>query len=252
MQFYVGLHQTSDAKHFDRAFISVTRLRRLKSPFFVVKDWIMDSGAFSTLRTHGGYPQPVEEYADEIARWVRVGQLRAVVTQDYMCEPFMLALTGLTVPEHQALTIERYDRLRALVSPSVYVMPVLQGYAPSDYVSHIAQYGHRLAPRAWVGVGSICKRNGTPAEVVALLRAIKQTRPDLRLHGFGLKITALESSTVCQYLDTADSMAWSFRARKHGWNQNDWREAEYFVREIELLLKRSDTDSLLPFEKEQQ
>ena len=52
MTFYVGLHQPHDAKHFPRCFISNNRLRHRKSGF-EVKDWILDSGAFTELATHG-------------------------------------------------------------------------------------------------------------------------------------------------------------------------------------------------------
>ncbi len=88
----MGLHQPSDAKHVDAAFISVNRLRRRKSAF-AVGDWIMDSGAFTTILAHGGYPDPPEVYAAEIKRWSRNGTLLAAVAQDYMCEPHMLART---------------------------------------------------------------------------------------------------------------------------------------------------------------
>jgi hypothetical protein len=231
VRFFIGLHQPSDARHFDAAFISVNRLRQRKGPF-AVGDWIMDSGAFSTILQHGGYPLGVDEYAAQIARWRQCGQLLAAVAQDFMCEPAMLARTGLTVSEHQRLTIERYDALLSLVD-DVYVMPVLQGYSPSEYVSHIEQYGARLTPGMWVGVGSVCKRNGDAAAIEAVLIAIHRVRPDLRLHGFGLKTTALRSGLVRELLHTADSMAWSFAARKKGRNANDWREAARFAAEID-------------------
>jgi hypothetical protein len=112
-------------------------------------------------------------------------------------------------------------------------MPVLQGYAPEEYVTHIRQYGERLAFGAWVGVGSICKRNSSPRAVEAVLLAIKGERPDLQLHGFGLKATALQSALVFDLLHTADSMAWSYSARKQGRNGNDWREAKRWMRGIE-------------------
>jgi hypothetical protein len=108
-------------------------------------------------------------------------------------------------------------------------MPVLQGYDPADYVSHIRQYGDRLARGAWVGVGSVCKRNGNKAAIEAVLWTIKKERPDLRLHGFGLKSTALGSSLVARLLHSADSMAWSFAARMTGRNGNDWREAARWI-----------------------
>ena len=231
MMFFTGQHQPSDAHHFDRAFISVNRLRSRRSPF-AVHDWIMDSGAFTQILKHGGYTEPVEVYAAEIRRWAENGNLLAAVAQDYMCEPHMLKLTGKSIAEHQALTIERYDALLACDTGGVYIMPVLQGYAPEDYVRHIDAYGARLARGAWVGVGSVCKRNGDPRAIERVLLAIKDARPDLRLHGFGVKTTALSSSLVNELLHTADSMAWSFAARREGRNPNDWREAQAWTDRI--------------------
>lgn len=231
MRFFTGLHQPSDAKHFDAAFISKNRLAKRKSAF-AVGDWIMDSGAFTTILTHGGYPEGVEVYASEIKRWSKNGNLLAAVAQDYMCEAHMLKITGMTIEQHQQLTIERYDALVNCDVGGVYIMPVLQGYAPEDYVRHIEMYGERLKHGAWVGVGSVCKRNGDPRAIERVLMAIKKARPDLRLHGFGLKSTALSSWIVRELLHTADSMAWSFSARKQGRNGNDWREAKRWTERI--------------------
>jgi hypothetical protein len=231
--FYVGLHQPSDAKRLDRAFISVNRLRTRRMPLGIGA-WIMDSGAFTELSTHGKYRHSVEHYAAEINRWAYDPALVAAVAQDYMCEPWIVAKTGLSVAEHQRLTIERYDELVPLVP--VYVMPVLQGYAPADYVQHLKMYGDRLAPGAYVGVGSVCKRNGDPAQVEAVLGAIKARCPDLRLHGFGLKTTSLARAEIRELLYSADSMAWSFAARWEGRNRNDWREAAAFSERIKAAI----------------
>jgi len=124
-----------------------------------------------------------------------------------------LLKTGMNVRQHQFLTIERYDQLIA-EDTGVYIMPVLQGYTPQSYVDHIRMYGDRLAHGAYVGVGSVCKRNASPSSIVQVLKAIKQERPDLRLHGFGVKTTALAWQEVRDNLESADSMAWSFAARK--------------------------------------
>jgi hypothetical protein len=223
VRFFTGLHQPSDCKHFDAAFVSVNRLRKRKGPF-AVGDWIMDSGAFTEISTHGHYRHGVAEYADQIRRWKGNGNLLAAVSQDWMCEPWIIERTGLSVPEHQRLTVERYDALLA-EDTGVYILPVLQGFAPEDYVRHIRMYGERLAPGQWVGVGSVCKRNGDPRAIASVLLAIRQERPDLKLHGFGLKTTALANPLVRSMLHTADSMAWSFHARINGRNGNDWREA---------------------------
>lgn len=190
----------------------------------------MDSGAFTEVTTHGGYRDSPEVYAVQVERWRANGQLVAAVSQDYMCEPFVLERTGLTVADHQRLTIERYDALRRLCT--AYLLPVIQGYLPEHYRAHVKAYGDRLAPGAWVGVGSVCKRNGRASEMAAVLRAVKDVRPDLRLHGFGAKLTALQSTEVRSLLYSADSMAWSFAARKSGGDANDWREAKRFENRI--------------------
>jgi hypothetical protein len=233
MRFYVGLHQPSDARRFDCAFVSVNRIRGRKKPIGAGA-WIMDSGAFTEIATYGRYRSSVAEYAAEINRWADDHALVAAVAQDYMCEPFILAKTGLSVEEHQRLTIERYDALVALVDPRVYVMPVLQGYTITDYLHHLEMYGDRLKRGAYVGVGSVCKRNTDVGQIERILTAIKRARPDLRLHGFGLKTTALSSWVVWDLLYSADSMAWSFAARRQGRNANDWREAKAFIDRIKV------------------
>ena len=226
VRFFVGMFNLCDVgKLHHPSFVSVNRLRNRKGPF-AAHDWIMDSGAFSTISQHGGYPHPVSEYAAQIKRWSTNGQLLAAVAQDYMCEQHMLERTGLSIADHQRLTIERYDELLRCDCGGITIMPVLQGYAPQDYVSHIRQYGARLYSGMWVGVGSVCKRNGNVSAIEEVLLAIQRERPDLRLHGFGLKSTALRSALVNDALHSADSMAWSFAARIAGRNGNDWKEAK--------------------------
>lgn len=231
MRFYCGLHQPSDARHLDRCMVSINRLRDRRSDF-PAHEWMLDSGAFTEVARHGGFTTTIAEHADLIRRWARCGRLVAAVAQDYMSEPFALAATGLTIPDHQRLTIERYDALLSLVT-GVYVMPVLQGYAPADYTQHVRDYGYRLAEGAWVGVGSVCKRNGDPGAIAAVLRAIRTERSDLRLHGFGVKLTALSDPVVRGQFYSADSMAWSWAARREGRNANDWREAVAFAERVE-------------------
>lgn len=232
--FYVGLHQPNHAKHFSRACISINRLRTRKKPV-ECNDVLVDSGAFTELEKHGHYRHGVEEYAAQIRRLHDGGivNISAAVGQDYMCEPWMLEKTGLNIPTHQRLTIERYDALLACSLP-FHILPVLQGYDPQDYVRHLRDYGDRLTPDMWVGVGSVCKRQGRPEKVLEVLWAIKSARPDLRLHGFGVKITSLLHSGVRDLLHTADSMAWSSAARWSGGGQNSWQEALKFAKRIEV------------------
>jgi hypothetical protein len=230
--FFIGCPSPAKARHFERCMISINALRKRQSDF-IANDWILDSGAFSELSRFSHYRHSVEEYAGEIARWSRCGNLQAAVSQDYMCEPFILVRTGLTIADHQRLTIERYDALLPLVS--VPLMPVLQGFRVSDYLAHLDAYGSRLAPGAWVGVGSVCRRNSRPDEVADILRAIKNKRPDLRLHGFGLKLTALESREVRECLHSSDSMAWSYPARYGKGNDSIETADEYLARVRQAL-----------------
>lgn len=232
MKFYIGLHHPNDAQHFDRCFISVNALRDRKKKPVPCNEWILDSGAFSEIAQYGRFRESPAEYATEVNRLAACNPgLKIAVSQDYMCEPVMLEKTGLTVADHQRLTIERYDELLPLVKP--YLMPVLQGYSVRDYLNHIDQYGKRLAHGMYVGVGSVCKRNVNMREIEGILSAIKNKRPDLRLHGFGIKRTALQSGVVRGCLESADSMAWSFAARWEGRNRNGWREAKAFAKAIE-------------------
>lgn len=156
----------------------------------------------------------------------------AAVTQDYMCEEFVLGKTGLSIEQHQQSTIARYDSLLKLIDGAVYLMPVLQGYAPQDYVQHLRMYGDRLPNGAWIGIGSVCKRNGNPRAIEAVLLAIYQERPDLRLHGFGIKKTALGSGIVRDLFWSADSQASSFNERATGGNANCPLAAMQYASEI--------------------
>ena len=243
MIFFPGIHQPCDARHLPTAFISVNRLRTRKGPF-AAGDWILDSGAFSTIAKHGCYPEDSDTYSSEIQYWGNngSGNLLAAVAQDWMCEDEQLARTGarvgdgspLAVHHHQVFTLVRYECLLMQNCGGVYIMPVLQGRSYGDYRNHIDMYeanGH-LPHGAWVGVGSICKRNRDPMAIYMILTLILDKRPDLKLHGFGLKTTALELKEIRDMLYSADSMAWSYAARREGRNQNDWHEAKRFADKI--------------------
>lgn len=243
MIFFLGLHQPGDARRFRFVCVSINRLWRRKKPLGRRTLTLVDSGAFTVLDKHGAYPEShsVERYALRLWELHTRGicTILAAVAQDFMCEARITAKTGLTVLDHQRLTIERYDalvaELRRLFGGRIpfHVMPVLQGRTADDYLRHLSMYGHRLAPGMWVGVGSVCKRQGDPAAIEQVLRAISEARPDLWLHGFGVKLTALVYAANRRLLATADSMAWSFAARWEGRDANDWREALRFRRIVQ-------------------
>lgn len=166
----------------------------------------MDSQVFRIPELHGDHQLSVAAYAVLAEQIAPLCERLTVVCQDYPCEQYMFQKryehTGIrfTIADHQRLTIARYDELRGRLDRQIAVLPVLQGYHPREYADHIRQYGRRLKPSAWVGVGSVCKRNTDPAAIRAVLLAIKAVRPDLRLHGFGVKLTALRSPTIRRFL----------------------------------------------------
>lgn len=234
-RFYLGVHQPRLAWPLTlrgfRVCISanVLRDRVCEVPFLGCDEpWLMDSGAFTQVALQGGFSQSPQAYAGMIRRYARTG-LIAASTQDYMCERPALRATGLSVTKHQALTLDRFDAIRDAGVGRVHLMPVLQGRTPDDYRRHLEAYGDRIGHGAWVGVGSLCKRRGRPEVIAAILDAILQDRPDLRLHGFGCKRTSLLDQLVRSRLATADSMAWSFAARFEGRDQNAWDEAGRFA-----------------------
>ena len=174
---------------------------------------LLDSGAFSVIDRCGCWPTTPEQYVAFVRRAISaVGPMVAVATQDWMCEPHMIARTGLSVAEHQRRTVESFLRLREL-APEVPWMPTLQGYTVDDYLRCIEMFiaaGVDLAAEALVGLGSVCRRSSTP-ELVAVICAALRAVPGINLHGFGVKGEGTLLS--CLDLRSVDSDAWSIRGR---------------------------------------
>lgn len=241
MRFFVGVHHPNDGWPLSLrghpVCISANALRHRADRIAFVGQgdgWMLDSGAFTQVALKGGFEQAPEDYARLVRQfgdWPDSG-LEIAVSQDWMCEPFVLERTGHTVADHQRLTIERFDAIADAGTGRVPLMPILQGWSPGDYRRHLADYGGRIGPGAWVGVGSVCKRQGDPRAIAFILEGILRDRPDLRLHGFGVKLTALRSPAVRSMLYSADSMAWSYAARRAGGDQNDWMEGFLFAERI--------------------
>jgi len=232
MIFFTGIHNLTHASKVDYSFISINRLLKRKKDF-KARTWIMDSGAFSQVLTLGDHLLSTRKYADQIKRWSRCGILVRAVSQDYICIDSILEKLGRTVEEHQAMTIDRYKRL--IKQTEVPIMPVLQGYDPEEYAKHVHDYGSLLKEHEWVGVGSIARKNTNPELVLNILNAIHDVRPDLRLHGFGIKKTCLQDSAIRDQLFSADSMAWNFACRYGNRNPEDYKEALKFKKRIETM-----------------
>lgn len=212
-KFYLGTHQPDWLKKTTvPLFISRRRLARYKRAPKARGRWALDSGGFSELSLYGRWATSPEQYADEVQGWqTDVGRMDWAAVQDWMCEPQIRKQTGLGVEEHQRRTIQSYHQLVAL-APHVPWTPVLQGWEPRDYEAHLAMYdteGVDLRTLPLVGLGSICRRQGTD-EIIGLIRTLRQA--GLRLHGFGVKKQGLAKAQAD--LSSADSLAWSYAARR--------------------------------------
>ena len=221
--FYLGTHQpgwlASESVPEDVAlFVSHRRLVSYKTlPVARVKEWALDSGGFSELSLYGEWRTTPQEYVSAVRRYdTEVGNLSWAAPQDWMCEPFMVAKTGLSVAEHQARTVANFVQLRDLwgddeTSP---FMPVLQGWVLNDYLRCLDLYaaaGVDLKQYPVVGLGSVCRRQATD-EIGDIVTALLAADPGLPVHGFGVKADGLKK--YGHLLNTADSMAWSFTARR--------------------------------------
>lgn len=210
MRFYLGVHRPNWLGRTDvPLFVSHRVLRDRKSFHRATGPWALDSGGFTEVNMHGEWRTTVAEYVEAVERYQGgVGGMEWAAPQDWMCEPIVIDKTGLSVREHQERTVANYLDLRGQ-GPFI---PVLQGWERDEYLRCIDLYGEAgvdLAAEPVVGVGSVCRRQDTAfaTELFTELAA-----GGLRCHGFGVKVTGLRK--YGHLLASADSMAWSYRARR--------------------------------------
>lgn len=208
LRFWLGTHEVSWLKSESDLFVSRRRLFKRRTLPVAAGPWALDSGGFTEIKLFGGWETKEREYAKDVLRFAdEIGQLEWAAPQDWMCEPFMLNLTGFTVEQHQRLTVKNFLHLRNVLGTMI--IPVLQGWEIDDYMRCVDMYeaaGVDLYEEELVGLGSVCRRQNTK-EAARIVRALS----DLPLHGFGMKTTGL--AVYADALASADSMAWSYRAR---------------------------------------
>lgn len=212
MKFYLGTHRASWLRKMAiPLFVSQRQLSERKTLPRALGTWALDSGGFSELSLFGEWRTSAERYVTDVRRYrEEIGNLEWAAAQDWMCEPFIIAKTGLSVSEHQRRTVVNYLELKTL-APELNFIPILQGWERADYERHVEDYDRagvdlRALPR--VGIGSVCRRQHTRG-IQSLVRGL--SAEGIRLHGFGVKTDGLRE--MADDLISADSMAWSRTAR---------------------------------------
>lgn len=212
MRFYLGTHHEGWLAHAGvPLFVSHRRLNTRKRMPVAAGPWALDSGGFTELSMHGHWRTGVTEYVEAVDRYqTEIGGLEWAAPQDWMCEPWIIEKTGLSVREHQERTVANYLDLQGR-GPFI---PVLQGWTLADYETCIdlyAQAGVDLAAEPLVGLGTVCRRQNT-AEIAHVVNHLRSY--GLSLHGFGMKSRGV--ARCAHLLESADSMSWSARGR------NEW------------------------------
>lgn len=213
MLFYLGTHKPD---WLERAgvplFVSFREMNKRKRGYAAVAPWALDSGGFTELSKHGRWGFTAKTYVRRVRSIMdRTPRLAFAAPMDWMCEQEVLQRTGLSVAKHQELTVDNYLELKSLSSDVPWI-PVLQGWTMGDYRRHVDDYARRgvdLRFEPLVGIGTVCRRQATVRASQIMLWLQDE---HIRLHGFGFKTAGLTSS--CQYLVSADSLAWSYDARR--------------------------------------
>lgn len=212
LKFYLGTHVINWLEKTDvPLFISYRQLSKRRSYLQPIGRWALDSGGFSELSLYGRWVTPHWQYVRDVRSYrEEMGNLDWVAPQDWMCEPWLMEKTGLTIREHQRRTVRSFLRMRE--NGIHEAIPVLQGWTLRDYARCYVMYsrhGVDLTKEPTVGVGSVCRRQAT-VEIQEIMQGLH--RLGLNLHGFGVKTLGLQA--YASSLVSVDSLAWSFAARR--------------------------------------
>jgi hypothetical protein len=220
LQYFLGIPEPSWLNRCDGVpkFVSATRFARYTGtrwPVSTTDPYAIDSGAYTALTSRNRtspWWDPPEIYASKVLRFATNNGRPPLfcAPQDLPCEPAVRQRTGMSIREHQQLTLVNYLFL-AREWPWLDWAVVLQGWDPTDYQVHERMYwdaGVDLRRVRRVGIGSVCRRAHLP-QIVEVVAQFAES--GYALHAFGVKTTAIP--VIGRYLRSADSMAWSSSAR---------------------------------------
>ncbi len=189
----------------------------------------VDCGGFYSSLKAGRYTTVDQEYLDYISQ--HNPHLWAL--RDYPCEPQVLQQWGKTAEENIDRTVYHHKALLELAeSQDLHniAVPVLQGWTVDNYLFCLDRFREEGLIRDYMAIGSVCRR-GQVSQIRKIILALRKELPTwVRLHGFGLKLTALRERAIWDALHSVDTGAWDYEARwrKHR-GELSVPEASYIV-----------------------
>lgn len=252
VRFHLGVHQPAWLERIAHPlFVSRRRLMNRKSLPRAIGPWALDSGAFSEIDLYGRWQTTPAQYAAAVDRYSNeIGNLEWASPMDWVCEPWMLAKTGLSLDDHLRRTVDSVVELRSLI-PRTRIVPVLQGWTPGSYRRCAQLYfdaGIDLLAEPLVGVGSMCRRqNAWRAAVILedLARLGGRGAPAVPLHAYGFKTQGL--LLAAPSLASADSMSWSAAGRREAGcapgHKSEANCLSYATRWLDGLLERLEDET---------
>ncbi len=192
-------------------------------------DLFIDCGGFFSSLKSGRYTSSDQEYLEYVQKW----RPKAWALRDYPCEPQLLKQCGRTATENIHRTLEHHLHTIDLAEDydlEMTAVPVLQGWTVEDYLYCLDLYRSAGLVMGYMAIGSICRRSQI-GQITKIILSLRRELPGwVRLHGFGLKYTALKEKAIWDALYSVDSGAWDYEARwrKHR-GELSVPEASYIV-----------------------
>jgi len=247
--FFIGVasgSQVSAVKRYGYPYIMLnyaTKIATKIKPWNSIKILFIDSGGYSFFHSKGEYTTSDEAYIRYILR--RKPDYFAL--RDYPCEPDILTKWRRTVQENQEKTLDKHLNLLNLMDDWniwKYSEPVavLQGWTLDDYLKHydmMKEYGV-FSRISYVGIGTLCRR-GQENTIRKIVTGIREALPKkFKLHGFGVKISALKYKDVFEALYSADSVAWGLSERLN-YKNSDGYKVEGQLEALKKFVKKIDS-----------
>ena len=211
----------------------------------------LDSAGFTLMARYGGFPWSIADYMALAAAY----PFRRVAAADYCCER-EIARDREEVRDRISRTIRTNRECRdraADLGILDRLMPVVQGRTPDDYERCVEALQRSLLPGTIVGVGSMCRREiAGPEGLVAVVERLDRILPtDVRLHGFGVKGSALPylrpfGARVASIDSQAYGIAARQDARRRGVRKSDALVADHMEAWTRRQLARRAEPSRFP------